>query len=174
MSTWPEGSRRERTSFGGLNRGELMSLVRSSGNETTEKRLVELLRVNKLSGWRRHQSLPGRPDFVWRQEKVAVFVDGCFWHGHACRNLSPKTNVEAWRDKIAKTQARDQKNGRVLRRQGWKVARVWECQLRKRPERCVMRIKRMLLDASHSQGTTAFPRQTRLKKAAGGRFNESK
>jgi len=151
MSTWPEGSRQDRTSFGGLNRGELMSRVHSSGNETTEKRSIGLLRASRLSGWRRHQSLPGRPDFVWRKEKVAVFVDGCFWHGHACRNLSPKTNVEAWRDKIAKTQTRDRKNSRVLRRQGWKVTRIWECQLHKYPDRCVMRIRRMLLEASSSR-----------------------
>ena len=78
MSRWPGNAQRERTTFGGLSRGQLMSRVRSTGNQTTEERLARLLRRAGLSGWRRHQSLPGLPDFVWPRFKVAVFADGCF------------------------------------------------------------------------------------------------
>lgn len=142
MSHWPGNPERQRTTFGSLNRRELMSRVRSTGNQTTEKRLASLLRKANLPGWRRHQPLPGRPDFIWPNLKVAVFVDGCFWHGHNCgKNVTPKTNAKAWKDKIERTQARDRQATRKLRRLGWGVIRIWECRLAKSPERCVQRIK---------------------------------
>lgn len=145
MSRWPGNAQRERTTFGGLNRGQLMSRVRSTGNETTEKRLVSALRAAGLTGWRRHQSLAGNPDFVWSKIKVAVFVDGCFWHGHDCgRNVTPRTNAKAWREKIEGNQARDRRISRFLRREGWKVVRVWECQLARIPALCVSRIAKTL------------------------------
>lgn len=142
MSRWPGNAQRERTTFGGLRRGQLMARVRSTGNLTTEERLASLLREAHLSGWRRHQSLPGKPDFIWRAAMVAVFVDGCFWHGHDCgKNVTPKTNAKAWQDKITSNRARDRRFSRELRREGWKVIRVWECQLNESPARCVARIK---------------------------------
>lgn len=145
MSRWPGDAQRERTTFGGLSRGELMSRVGSRGNETTEKRLASLLRKSGLSGWRRHQPLPGRPDFVWPKAKVAVFVDGCFWHGHDCgKNVTPKTNAKAWRDKIERNKARDRKTARLLRQKSWRVVRIWECRLAKAPDRCLSRIQRAL------------------------------
>lgn len=142
MSAWPGDARRELTTFGRLRRGELMSRVRSTGNQTTEKKLAFLLRKVGLTGWRRHQPLPGQPDFVWPKVKVAVFVDGCFWHGHNCgKNVTPKTNAKAWRDKIERNRARDQRVARSLRWLGWKVIRIWECRLTKEPNRCVRRIQ---------------------------------
>ncbi len=151
MSRWPGNAQKERTTFGGLRRGQLMSRVRSTGNLTTEKRLVSLLRAAGMTGWRRHQPLPGRPDFVWPKAKVALFVDGCFWHGHDCgRNLTPRTNVEAWRDKIKRNQARDRRATRVLRKLGWKVVRIWECRLSKDSDRCVRRIRQRLEEGEYA------------------------
>ena len=145
MSRWPGNAEKERTTFGGLSRGQLMSRVHSKGNETTEKRLASLLRESGLSGWRRHQPLPGRPDFVWRKARVAVFVDGCFWHGHDCgRNVTPKTNAKAWEHKINRNKARDRKTTRLLRQVGWTVVRIWECELPKSPNRCLDRIRKAL------------------------------
>ena len=145
MSRWPGNALKEHTTFGGLSRSQLMSRVRSTGNQTTEKRLAALLRVKGLTGWRRHQSLPGKPDFVWRASRVAVFVDGCFWHGHNCRrNLSPKTNKMAWDSKIKGNLDRDRKVTRQLRRKGWKVVRIWECQLNKKPASCLARISKAI------------------------------
>lgn len=145
MSRWPGNARRERTTFGGLCRAQLMSRVRSAGNQTTEERLAFLLRQAGLKGWRRHGPLPGKPDFAWRELKVAVFVDGCFWHGHNCgRNLTPRTNAEAWREKIERNKARDRHATHVLRQKGWAVTRLWECQLAKNAGRCVARILRAL------------------------------
>jgi len=144
MSQWPGDARKERTTFGGLARGELMTRVRSKGNKTTEERLARLLRDWRLTGWRRNQRLIGRPDFVFSKPKVVVFVDGCFWHGHNCRNLTSKTNQEAWNEKITRTQARDRRTNRHLRKLGWKVIRIWECRLAKAPDVCLRRIKRKL------------------------------
>ena len=79
------------------------------------------------------------------RSKVAVFVDGCFWHGHNCgKNVTPKTNASAWRQKITRNKARDLRSTRQLRRLGWRVVRIWECQLAKNAMRCVARISRLL------------------------------
>jgi len=145
MSRWPGNAQRERTTFGGLSRGRLMSRVRSTGNQTTEMRLVSLLRKEGLNGWRRHQPLPGRPDFAWPKPKVVVFVDGCFWHGHECgKNIRPRTNAKAWQEKIERNQARGRRATRQLRRRGWAVIRIWECTLAKRPLLCLQRIQKAL------------------------------
>ena len=140
---WPGNAQREKTSFGNLSRSELMARVRRNGNKTTELRMIKMLRESRITGWRRHLQLPGNPDFAWPNEKVALFVDGCFWHGHDCnRNLTPKRNAELWRKKIARTIRRDRQNSRKLRDKGWSVIRVWECKLAKNPTRCVGRIER--------------------------------
>ena len=103
-----------------------MSRVRGKGNLTTEERLASLLRKARLRGWRRHQPLPGRPDFVWYNAGLVVFVDGCFWHGHDCRrNLAPKTNAQAWKEKFERNRRRDMRTARQLRRAGWSVIRIW-------------------------------------------------
>jgi len=62
-------------------RSEVMARIRGRGNKDTEIALAKLLRANGISGWRRNQALIGKPDFIFRRERVAVFVDGCFWHG---------------------------------------------------------------------------------------------
>ena len=75
--------------------------------------------------------LPGRPDLVFRTRRAAVFVHGCFWHGHACRRgaRKPAANAEYWAAKIARNQARDGRVACELEREGWRVAVVWECAL---------------------------------------------
>ena len=145
MSRWPGNPQRELTTFGGLSRGQLMARVRSTGNQTTEQRLAMLLRRMHVTGWRRHQPIAGRPDFTWLEVKVAVFLDGCFWHGHNCgRNVTPKTNATAWREKIRRNKQRDQSVNRSLRRRGWSVLRIWECNLAKDNVACMKRIQRAL------------------------------
>jgi DNA mismatch endonuclease, patch repair protein len=150
MTQWPEGANSQSTTFGGLTRSQLMSRVRSRGNKTTELRAIRLFRLHGIIGWRRHISLIGRPDFVWSKCKVALFLDGCFWHGHQCgRNLTPKTNAELWRQKIMKNKNRDRRHDRELKHIGWKVVRIWECSLTKNERRCVDRLKGAL-DTSKS------------------------
>lgn len=145
MPRWPGNAQRQPTTFGGLTRSQLMRRVRSSENDTTEKRMAGLLRKAGLRGWRRHQRLPGKPDFVWPSERVALFVDGCFWHGHQCgRNLVPRTNALAWDEKIRTNRKRDRRVSRQLRSRGWRVVRVWECCLRRAPMACVERVRALL------------------------------
>jgi DNA mismatch endonuclease (patch repair protein) len=144
MSTWPGNAKLQQTSFGRLTRAELMARVRSKGNKTTEERLAMLLRREGITGWRRHQKLPGRPDFIWKKVKLAVFVDGCFWHGHACRNIAPKRNALLWRDKVAKNKIRDRQSNKRLRSNGWTVVRIWECQLRNKPNKYLSLVRKQL------------------------------
>ena len=80
-------------------RSNIMSKVRSKENKSTELRLIKLFEDNGITGWRRHYKVKGHPDFVFLKERVAIFVDGCFWHGHECRNIHPKDNEEYWNKK---------------------------------------------------------------------------
>lgn len=125
-------------------RSEVMSRIRSTGNKNTELRLIQLFRLNGLSGWRRHQDLFGRPDFTFRRERVVVFVDGCFWHGCPKCYRAPTSNEAYWSSKVQRNQRRDQKVSRHLRKLEWKVVRVWEHELRHTPDIAVARIRRAL------------------------------
>ena len=106
-----------------------MSRVRSKGNRSTEGRLISLMRAAAITGWRRGVPLAGKPDFVFRAAKVAVFVDGCFWHGCPRHRRVPKSNIEFWKTKLAANVKRDRAVTRELRAAGWKVLRLWECSL---------------------------------------------
>jgi len=77
-------------------------------------------------------SLPGTPDFAWPRQRVALFVDGCFWHGCPRCYKAPRHNSSFWRAKAAANRARDRRVGRILRTRGWQVIRVWECQVESR------------------------------------------
>jgi DNA mismatch endonuclease (patch repair protein) len=117
--------------FTPIKRSAVMALIRGSGNKDTELRLMALFREYEIIGWRRNQKLFGKPDFVFRRERVAVFVDGCFWHGcpkpkHA---PSPKNRAEWWAAKLSRNKERDRQVSRTLRKDGWTVLRVWECDL---------------------------------------------
>lgn len=144
MRRWPGNPEAETTTFGGLKRSSLMSRVRSRGNRTTEEKLAILLREKGISGWRRNSRVHGQPDFVWQRYKIAVFVDGCFWHGHNCRNLTPSKNRAAWLQKFSRTKLRDRYITRSLRKTGWNVIRIWECKLNRAPDRIIKRITKAL------------------------------
>lgn len=120
-----------------------MALVKGRGNKSTELRFVALLRSRRISGWRRHTSLPGRPDFTFPAEKVAIFVDGCFWHGCKRCYRRPKSNIEFWAGKLRENMNRDRRVDRRLRREGWKVLRIWEHSLG-RESSLVSRLRRAL------------------------------
>ena len=124
-------------------RSNVMSRIRGKGNKSTEIKLLNLFRVHGVTGWRRHQPIPGKPDFVFRKERLVVFVDGCFWHGCPTCYIKPKQNAEFWENKIGGNIRRDRKVSRQLRTDGWSVCRVWECKLKK-PDVVMRRIQRML------------------------------
>lgn len=116
-----------------------MAAVRSHGNGTTELKLAALLRTNCIFGWRRSRLLFGKPDFTFSQQKLAVFVDGCFWHGCPLHGTQPKQNAEFWREKILRNQARDRLVARTLRARGWRVLRIWEHELSRQNEHLLVR-----------------------------------
>lgn len=116
--------------FSKKKRSKVMAEIRASGNKSTELRLINILRQNHITGWRRKQNLPGKPDFVFRREKLAVFVDGCFWHGCRWHCRMPKSHQSYWQPKIEKNKARDKAVRRELGQKGWGVLRIWEHELK--------------------------------------------
>ena len=109
--------------------------------------MIAIFRAHGIRGWRRSQTLFGKPDFVFRRERLVLFVDGCFWHG--CRKPKhapmPKNRALWWADKLGKNKARYRLVTRTLRGQGWRVMRVWECDLTPRHwQRVANRIRREL------------------------------
>lgn len=154
-------------------RSEVMSRIRSRGNKDTELALARLFRAEGITGWRRHLEVRGqrvegrgkaqntsprpspqrgeggtfrvRPDFVFPKLRLAVFVDGCFWHACPLHTTRPKGNAAFWRRKLAANQARDRRVNRELKRAGWRVLRLWEHELAiKNRSRLLRRLHRAL------------------------------
>jgi DNA mismatch endonuclease (patch repair protein) len=132
--------------FSKAKRSDVMSRISGRGNKATEIEFLKLLRRHRVSGWRRHlpvalatpiagsrQNVKRRsqvkPDFVFRRLRIAVFIDGCFWHGCPIHGTKPSANAEFWRNKLVDNQARDRYVTKALRRQKWTVLRFWEHQL---------------------------------------------
>lgn len=122
-------------------RSDVMSRIRGHGKKDTELALIRVFRVQRITGWRRHQPVSGKPDFVFPKHRLAVFVDGCFWHGCPQHATKPRNNAAFWRKKFAANKARDRLVNRTLRKAGWRVLRIWEHELaRKREVRLLRRI----------------------------------
>lgn len=112
-------------------RSARMALIRgrNTGVELAVRSLIHRLGFR----YRLHRKdLPGRPDLVFISRQKVIFVHGCFWHRHAGCGLArlPKSRIEFWVTKLEGNRIRDQKNQRLLRKQGWKVLVIWECQIR--------------------------------------------
>jgi DNA mismatch endonuclease (patch repair protein) len=127
-------------------RSEVMAAIRSRGNKETEVKLVSILRAARITGWRRHQPLPGHPDFTFHRARLAIFVDGCFWHGCRWHCRMPDDNREYWERKISRNAVRDRNTNRLLRRAGWRVLRIWGHSLRS-PNAVIHRINSELMIA---------------------------
>ena len=131
--------------FSKRKRSEVMSRIRSRGNKDTELAMIKLFRQHRITGWRRNQKVFGKPDFLFRRSRLAIFVDGCFWHGCPRCYRRPKSNRKFWDAKIARNRERDLKVNRELRKLGWRVLRFWEHGLARRGDACADRIARSLL-----------------------------
>lgn len=131
--------------FSKRKRSQIMSVIQGTGNRSTEGRIRYRLVAAGFSGWLLHDKrVAGKPDFTFPKEKVAIFVDGCFWHGcHSCRNI-PSANRSFWRRKIFSNRTRDQKVSVTLRKSGWKPLRLWEHEVRRSPEKCLKKIESLL------------------------------
>lgn len=114
-------------------RSRVMQTVKSK--DTKPEMIVRRLAHALGYRFRLHRKdLPGSPDLVFVGRKKAIFVHGCFWHGHDCKRGSrqPKTNAEYWRAKIGRNVSRDAANLRALDDQGWRVLVIWECEMKDR------------------------------------------
>jgi DNA mismatch endonuclease (patch repair protein) len=135
-------------------RSEVMSAIRSTGNKSTEMKLAAILRKARITGWRSKYPAPGRPDFAFPRARVAVFVDGCFWHCCPKHGNLPKENRLFWQKKLSSNKKRDRLVNQTLRRAGWQVVRIWEHALSKKelPRRLAMisnKLKQCLLNKPH-------------------------
>ncbi|MDE3177181.1 MAG: DNA mismatch endonuclease Vsr [Pseudomonadota bacterium] len=101
--------------------------------DTGPERAVRAMLREIAPGYRLHRAdLPGKPDIVYIRRKLAIFVHGCFWHGHDCARgaRAPKANADYWRDKIARNRARDARNLEALAALGWRTLVIYECALK--------------------------------------------
>jgi DNA mismatch endonuclease, patch repair protein len=130
--------------FSRAKRSEIMRRIKPWGNRSTEAALAAAFRKARLTGWRRHAQLPGRPDFIFKKQRVAVFVDGDFWHANPKKFKMPLSNCAFWEEKVRYNRAKDRRVTRTLRIRGWKVIRIWESSLERRPDFCVGRVARAL------------------------------
>jgi len=133
--------------FSKTKRSEVMSLIRSTNTkpEIAFRKLISSTLYPKGHRYRLHyKKLPGKPDVVFVKKKVAVFVDGSFWHGHRLKKGQTNLSRRYWLPKIKRNMERDKSVNRRLRKMGWKVVRVWEHDIRKRPERTLDAVVRAL------------------------------
>lgn len=120
-----------------------MRNIRSEG--TLPERMVSAeLKKEKIYFAKNVKTIFGKPDFVFRRKKVAVFVDSDFWHGRRGRCVMPKTNTEFWENKIKRNRLRDREVGRELKKQGWTVIRIWESDIKKDLRKSVKKIFKAL------------------------------
>ena len=111
-----------------------------SANTFPELLLMRALKKKKIKFLKHVKELPGKPDVFINNKKLAVFVDSDFWHGHKNRFTMPKTNRSYWRKKIAENQKRDKRINRLLKKDGWKVIRFWESEIKRNVEKCIGKI----------------------------------
>jgi DNA mismatch endonuclease (patch repair protein) len=121
-----------------------------------EVRLRKALWAAGMRGWRVHvKGVPGTPDLAWRSARLAVFVDGAFWHGHP--DYYWGQSGAFWNEKIERNRERDRRVDRELREQGWRVLRLWDFEVEKSVEDCVARVKRALEEARSGQDAKQLP-----------------
>ena len=121
-------------------RSAVMKAVKSRNTKTTELKMIQIFKELHITGWRRTYPLVGKPDFVFPKKRIVVFVDGCFWHGHDCRNVTPSDNADFWNAKRVYNKQHDEAVTETLVQKKWTVIRIWECEL-KNKNRDVLTLK---------------------------------
>jgi DNA mismatch endonuclease, patch repair protein len=138
--------------FSKAKRSQVMAAIRHRGNRSTELTFAGLLRRARVSGWKLHSlEVTGKPDFYFPTRRVAIFVDGCFWHGCPRCFQAPQQNALFWAEKIERNRKRDRKVTRSLRGEGIKVIRLWEHDLQSRTWRLRKALK--LLGTANTSST---------------------
>ena len=120
-----------------------MQHIRSMGT-VPERTVIEALKKKKIYFATHVLKIVGKPDIVFRRKKVVVFIDSDFWHGHPRRCIMPKSNTEYWENKILRNRQRDKFVNRELKKSGWKVLRLWEYDIKKKPDKCIEAILKLL------------------------------
>src|SRR4051794_31711101 len=123
-----------------------MSRIRAK-NTKPEKSLRSALHMRGFRFRVHRKDLPGSPDIVFARHKIAVFVDGCFWHGCPKHSARPSTNRQFWMDKIEANRMRDTRAASELRKLGWKVVRIWEHEVKQDVSRAIRSIERAVISA---------------------------
>jgi len=116
--------------FSKAERSRIMASVKSRNTKSTELRFISILKDKNITGWRRNYPLVGKPDFVFPRLKIAVFIDGCFWHGCPSHCRMPSSNMNYWNNKIEKNKIRDKKIKKALKMKQWQVIRIWEHEIK--------------------------------------------
>lgn len=128
--------------FSAEKRSSVMKAVKSRNTKTTELKMIQIFKGLHVTGWRRTYPLVGKPDFVFPKKRIVLFVDGCFWHGHDCRNVTPSANADFWHAKRAYNKQHDEIVTETLIQKNWRVIRIWECELKnKNREQLLQKIK---------------------------------
>jgi DNA mismatch endonuclease (patch repair protein) len=120
-----------------------MSKIKSK-NTSLELNFRKLLSKNEIRGYRIHYNMPSKPDIVFTRKKMVIFIDGDFWHGYNWKKLGKVPPKEYWQAKIERNIARDKKYTKILKKEGWKVLRFWEHELKKNPEKCLLKLRKEL------------------------------
>jgi DNA mismatch endonuclease (patch repair protein) len=130
--------------FSRKKRSDILSRVKGRGNVATELRLIRIFRKYSITGWRRHLSVFGNPDFVFPKLHLAIFVDGCFWHGCPLHGSLPETNRKFWERKLERNKTRDRLVNRALKAKGWIILRLWQHELLQQ-DRVAKHVKAVLI-----------------------------
>lgn len=122
-----------------------LNMSRIRGKDTSpELKIRKMLYARGHRGYRIHYDIPGRPDIVFTKKRLAIFIDGCYWHKCPICFKEPQTNRDFWMNKINKNVIRDHEVNNILRSNGWTVLRFWEHEIRKEPEKVVKKIAKAL------------------------------
>jgi len=128
-------------------RSEIMSRIRAKDAKLEKNFLEGLSAISHEAGYRyrkHYTGLQGKPDIAFPSKKVAVFIDGCFWHGCHLHSRVPLSNVSYWEKKLKRNKERDREVNRAAKNKGWSVIRLWEHQVKKKPRWSIDKIMRAL------------------------------
>lgn len=116
-----------------------MQNIRSAGT-MPETLIMRALRRQKIYFAKNVKSIIGKPDIVFRRKKIAVFIDSDFWHVHPRRFIMPQSNKRYWKEKIRRNKERDSEVNKKLKKEGWKIIRIWEHDVKRDTDKCISRV----------------------------------
>lgn len=129
-------------------RSEIMSKIRSKGTKA-EILFESKLKENGIRYKTHSLEVEGKPDFIIEGRKIAIFIDGEFWHGKLWKKKNKIPNSDYWKQKISKNIERDKKVNKILKKSGWQVLRFWETNILKEPDECIEKIVKILDDSNY-------------------------